>query len=133
MSPTRRIAAPVLALVLVLVALACAERPLGDAGGETGAEDAGPVAGELYGECLEVADCFDEWCVHPAGEPGFCTYPCVEGCMSSEALGGTATETCLPVAGEEVCALDCAGGKSCPPGMRCEQIEAGGEARSICF
>lgn len=80
---------------------------------------------------MNVGDCFDEWCVHPASEPGFCTYPCAEGCAT--ALGGSAVETCLPVDGEQVCALDCSDNKSCPPSMRCEQIEAGGEPRAICF
>lgn len=107
----------------------CADRSVGS--GDTGGETQGPEPGELYGGCVDADECFDEWCVHPAGEPGFCTYPCSESCMAD--LGGTATTTCLPVEDQDVCALDCSDGKSCPAGMRCEQIDADGQPRSICF
>jgi hypothetical protein len=112
--------------------VACADRSIGgeDETDETD-ETQGPEPGELYGGCMDVQDCFDEWCVHPVDEPGFCTYPCSQNCAAQ--LDGTATETCIPVDDEEVCALDCAGNKTCPSGMRCEQIEAGGQARAICF
>jgi hypothetical protein len=115
--------------VLPTLLAACADRAVGQ--GEGAGETQGPEPGELYGGCMDVDDCFDDWCVHPAGEPGFCTYPCTEGCALE--LGGTATQTCLPVEDQEVCALDCSGGKTCPPAMRCEQIDAGGQPRSICF
>ena len=83
---------------------------------------------------MDKGECLDEWCLHPADEPGFCTYACDGGLASCAPIaGGTATPTCLPVGSDEVCALDCGSGKSCPSSMRCEQIEAGGQARSICF
>ncbi len=119
-------------LLLVALVLACADRTTvsTDDEGETEA----PAPGEPFSGCLSEDDCFDDWCVRPAGEPGFCTYACAGGTQNCEGLaGGTATLTCLPVEGQEVCALDCAGNKTCPAGMRCEQVEAGGEARSICF
>jgi hypothetical protein len=122
-----------LALVLGCVSIGCADR----ASDLTldGTETSSPYApGDPLGACVDVGDCFDEWCVHPAGENGFCTYACggPDGCP--EPVGGTATKTCLLVEGVDVCALDCSGGHSCPAGMRCEQIQASdGAARSICF
>lgn len=118
-------------LVLPTLLLACADRTVGDGETDESDETQGPEPGELYGGCMVVEDCFDEWCVHPANELGFCTSPCSGGCVAE--LGGTATQTCLLVEFDEVCALDCAGNKTCPAGMRCEQIDAGGEPRSICF
>lgn len=123
---TKRYFAWIVALPTLLIA--CADRAVG---GDESGETQGPEPGELYGGCMDVDDCFDEWCVHPANELGFCTYPCSQGCAAE--LGGTATQTCLSVEDEEVCALDCSGAKTCPAGMRCEQIDAGGEPRSICF
>ncbi|KIG19204.1 hypothetical protein DB30_04669 [Enhygromyxa salina] len=114
-------------MFLWLVAVVgCADRAIG--GGDELSVD-GPPPGELYGECMDASDCFDEWCVHPASEPGFCTYPCAQGCETE--LGGNTT--CLTVDGEGVCALDCGANGSCPAGMRCEKIESGGDPRSICF
>ena len=115
--------------ILVCLTLACADRDALTAEEETG----GPAPGEPFSGCMDKGDCFDEWCLHPAGEPGFCTYACntVDNCSS--AAGGSATLTCLPVEGDQVCALDCGGNKSCPSGMRCETIEANGQPRSICF
>ncbi|WP_146158119.1 hypothetical protein [Enhygromyxa salina] len=113
-------------LVLLLAVAGCADRGIVDnEEGETG----GPEPGELYGECMDASDCFDEWCVHPANEPGFCTYPCEQGCATE--LGEPTT--CLTVEGEGVCALECSASGTCPTGMRCEQIESAGQARSICF
>jgi hypothetical protein len=123
-------ARPLLVITLLLSTLACADRDMVSAEDETG----GPAPGEPFSGCIDKGDCFDEWCLHPAGEPGFCTYACntVANCSISTS-GGSATMTCLPVQGDQVCALDCGGGKSCPSNMRCEKIEAGGEPRSICF
>ena len=45
---------------------------------------------------------------------------------------GEALPTCLAVGSEAACALDCDDGRECPSGMRCEQVDAGGE-RWICF
>jgi hypothetical protein len=122
-----------LALMLACVSVGCADRSSDLTLDDT--ETGSPYApGEPLGACTDVNDCLDEWCVHPAGESGFCTYACggPDGCP--EPVGGTATETCLLVEGVDVCALDCGGGGSCPNGMRCEQIQASnGAARSICF
>jgi hypothetical protein len=116
--------------ILALTLLACGDRTTISAEDETG----GPPAGEQYSGCFDDDDCFDKWCLHPAGETGFCTFACNGGTTNCEPpYGGTATLTCLPVEGEEVCALDCGNGKDCPSGMRCEQIEASGDPRSICF
>jgi hypothetical protein len=116
---------------LAWFALACAERvtvPLED--DETG----GPAPGEPFSACVDKGDCDDEWCLHPVNEPGFCTYACLNGVAGCEPIsGGTATATCLPVGDDEVCALDCANNKTCPGAMRCEQIDANGQPRSICF
>ena len=110
--------------------LACADR---DAIG-AGDDETGPPPGEPFAGCIDADDCVDDWCLHPAGEEGFCTYACNGGASSCEVIpGGTATQTCVPVEGVEVCALDCGNGRSCPSHMRCEQISADGEARSICF
>jgi hypothetical protein len=116
--------------VFVFLLLACVDRTSISAEDE---ETGGPAPGEPFSGCMDMDECFDEWCLHPAGEAGFCTYACnsVDNC--SPPLGGTATLTCLPVEGDQVCALDCGGNKDCPSDMRCEQIEANGEARSICF
>jgi hypothetical protein len=134
------VSAPVLAstarllpLLLPLWALACVDRiTLPD---DETADTEGPAPGEAFSGCMDKADCDDDWCLHPTNEPGFCTYTCaangVDACEPSP--GGTATVTCLTVQGDQVCALDCAGNKSCPPHMRCEQIEANNQARSICF
>jgi hypothetical protein len=130
---TRPIPWILLALALACVSVGCADRPSGIDLDETETGDA-YVPGEPLGACANVIECFDEWCVHPAGESGFCTYACggPDGCP--EPVGGTATKTCLLVEGVDVCALDCSGGHSCPAGMRCEQIQASdGAARSICF
>lgn len=120
-------------MLLALVLVSCVDRASGVALDDT--ETGSPYApGEPLGACVDVSDCVDEWCVHPAGENGFCTYACggPDGCP--EPVGGTATETCLLVEDIDVCALDCSGGHSCPAGMRCEQIQASdGAARSICF
>lgn len=117
--------------LLCVCVLACADRPI--IPGEMD-ETGGPAPGEPFSGCIDKGDCDDDWCLHPAGEAGFCTYACSGGVASCEGVpGGTATPTCLPVDGDEVCALDCGGNKSCPNGMRCEQIEANDEARSICF
>lgn len=128
---SRRVLARSLALtILVSLTFACSDRGTISAEDETG----GPAPGEPFSECMDKGDCFDEWCLHPAGEQGFCTFACNGGVDSCDpAPGGSATLTCLAVEGDEVCALDCGGNKSCPSGMRCEQIEASGQARSICF
>lgn len=88
--------------------------------------------GATYAGCNEASDCESAWCLRPADEPGFCTQPCSapEQC---EQPGGQAVASCVAVEADAACALDCGGGKACPAGMRCEQVEAEGEPRSLCF
>ncbi len=65
---------------------------------------------------------------------GFCSQtPCANpavDCLPSP--GGTAVPTCMPVtvdgAASMACALDCAGGATCPTGMTCYSLEVG----SVC-
>lgn len=110
---------------------ACADRSVAtEVGGETGSA---PAPGEPLAACVDESDCFDDWCVHPADEPGFCTFACADASSCPDGASGTATSVCLAVANDEVCALDCGANRSCPTGMRCEQIESEGGARSICF
>ena len=37
---------------------------------------------------MDEDDCFDDWCVHPAGETGFCTYACTSASQCPAASGG---------------------------------------------
>ena len=133
MARTKKLSTVALSLAFLALA-ACADRSVGLEGDEDEATETGdPAPGEPLSACLDEDDCFVEWCVHPAGEAGFCTFAC-EGAQDCPAgTGGSATATCLLVAADEVCALDCAQGRSCPAGMRCEQIETDGQARDICF
>ncbi|MBK8236087.1 MAG: hypothetical protein KBB21_37305 [Nannocystaceae bacterium] len=52
-----------------------------------------------------------------------CNSPAVDCAVSP---GGTATPMCVPVtidgAAEQACALDCSGGKTCPPPMTCYDV-----------
>lgn len=65
---------------------------------------------------------------------GFCSQtPCsdpVVDCLPSP--GGTAVPTCMPVTvndvAQQACALDCTGGKTCPPPMQCYPLAGG----SVC-
>ena len=131
----RSISISILSLALTLALAACADRSVDVSLEDEDSESSGaPAPGEALSECMDEDDCFDDWCVHPAGETGFCTYACTSASQCPAASGGaTAIATCLLVTNDLVCALDCASG-SCPSGMRCEQIEAGdGTPRSICF
>ena len=104
-------------------------------------EDVGmrPADG-MFGPCGASDECEPlEFCVFPAGEAGFCTDRCAtptdpDGCDPSP--GGSAVGFCLDIGlpdGDRVCALDCAGGKSCPGGMRCEGIETADGEERVCF
>lgn len=114
--------------------LGCADRALGD--DEVGDEEEEQVSpfepGEPYSDCVDGFECLNEWCLSPVGEPGFCTVKCmdVDDCELSPV--GSAEPTCLAIGSDAACALDCGDGRTCPPGMRCEQVEADGP-RWICF
>lgn len=93
----------------------------------------------MYSECQEPADCLSlDYCVHPPGEPGFCSEPCdpvddAESC--EESPGGTARRICADIGqpSANLCALDCSGDKTCPGGMACQRVETNGGERSMCF
>ena len=81
----------------------------------------------MYAHCYE--DFFDNCgnlpsCVYIIGEMnGFCTIDdCANAAADCDASpGGTATPACLADGvGSSFCALDCAGGATCPTGMSCE-------------
>lgn len=122
-------------LVFLPIGLACADRAVGDdeVGEEEEEEQESPFQpGDPYSDCTDEFECIDNWCLSPVDEPGFCTVMCmdVDDCELSPV--GTAEPTCLPIGGDAACALDCGGGRTCPPGMRCEDVDANGP-RSICF
>jgi hypothetical protein len=102
----------------------------GDAGDGDGDDDGGmqPADG-MYSHCTSGAECEPGLgcLIDDGGIDGFCSRECTgyadpENCDPSP--GGTATPRCIVVAsGNEslnVCALDCAGGKTCPGGMICK-------------
>ena len=113
--------------------LGCADRDLATSleAGETGSPF---EEGALFSGCLVASDCAESWCLHPADESGFCTHPCSTAADCSVDISASADAICVAVEADLACGLDCSGGKECPSGMRCEQIEdANGDARSICF
>lgn len=108
--------------------------------GGSGADPGAQPAEGMYSACAQASDCVGvNLCVtisDPMMVPlgGFCTAP---GCANPAAdciatPGGTATPMCLPLTVNDMpdsaCALDCAGGKTCPTGMECIAITGG----SIC-
>lgn len=130
--PPRELLALLTFLALVGAPLACADRPV-DIDDEADTDEPSPFEpGEQYADCVEGFECVNEWCLSPVDEPGFCTITCasVDDCEFPDV--GEALPTCLAVGGESACALDCDDGRECPSGMRCEQVDAGGE-RWICF
>jgi hypothetical protein len=101
-------------------------------GGGTGG---GQPADGMYSHCLAAAECVGvNLCITitPQGamEPstGFCSST---GCAMpatdcDPSPGGTATPVCVPVTvnmmPQQACALDCAGGKTCPAPMTCTSV-----------
>src|SRR5690606_6117591 len=94
----------------------------------------------MYSDCLSTAECIgQDACITVLDEQqapidGFCSKDdCVDPITDCEpSPGGTATPVCFSLmlmgAPAEVCALDCAGGESCPAGMVCREVTGG----SIC-
>ena len=113
-------------------ALGCADRDLVPADEEQDTDS--PFSpGVLFAGCNEASDCLDGWCMHPQGEPGFCTHECQSASDCDPDATSEAPPVCLAVSDDFACALDCEDA-SCPAGMRCEQIEdAEGVPRSLCF
>lgn len=136
-----------LAAVLVAsLALACSARPVDadddESAGDTNEIDEAGVQpserGTMYSACERSAECAPlEFCVFPQGESGYCTAACSSPTNPSNcALApGSQELSCFDIGladGRQVCALDCASAP-CPRGMRCEGVNSGGVARSICF
>jgi len=118
-------------LAFLLLGLGCADRAVGM--GDEVADESSPFEpGAQYADCVEGFECMNEWCLSPVDEPGFCTIGCTDVSDCDFPPVGTAEPACLVVGGDAACALDCGEGRSCPPGMRCEQVDAEGP-RSICF
>jgi hypothetical protein len=124
-------------LAFLPLALACADRAalddeIGDEEEDEEEQENPFDPGAQYSECVDGFECINNWCLSPVDEPGFCTVMCmtVDDCDLSAV--GTAEPTCLPVGGDNACALDCGDGRTCPSGMRCEEVDAEGP-RWICF
>jgi hypothetical protein len=121
-------------VLLAFSQLGCNEKASAPADGERPSEP-----GMQYSECTESADCGDlPFCVHPPDESGFCSEACApagdpESCPDSP--GGSATTRCVDIGdpSANLCALDCNGNKSCPGGMRCQEVMTAEGARSLCF
>lgn len=102
---------------------------------DSGGSSTGPMtdpqpADGMYSHCVLINDCVGlTTCVLATDEDGFCSN---NGCMDPVAdcdpsPGGTATVTCIEYAvqivPEDVCALDCSGGATCPAGMECQDVQ----------
>lgn len=77
-----------------------------------------------WSHCIGNDDCTDDLVcmLNGDGDDGVCTSQCsppgdATSCGASP--GGTTTGTCLNVGSASICALNCAGGLSCPGGMLC--------------
>ncbi|NVB38360.1 hypothetical protein G6O69_11010 [Pseudenhygromyxa sp. WMMC2535] len=124
-----------LSLVMVVASFGCADRDTISLDDEVGEDEDPFEPGESYASCNAAGECFNDWCLRPLDEPGFCTQACdpatPETCPDPGV--GTATPVCVVVGQDAACALDCGGERDCPEGMRCEQVDVEGSARSICF
>lgn len=102
--------------------------PSEDATGSDTGPNEQPADG-LYSACVSAVECFGTTaCVLVMGDLGFCTNACTIPGDCGPSPAGTATPACVtaPVGGVDmqVCALDCAGGKTCPGGMECLTLGA---------
>ena len=107
----------------------------GDSGDPSGGGNGMQPQDGMYSPCTTPQECgfTPILCItiqDMMGNPqdGFCSQT---GCASpavdcAVSPGGTATPTCVPVtidgAAEQACALDCSGGKTCPPPMTCYDV-----------
>lgn len=109
----------------------------GDPSTTTGAPPTQQPDEGMYSPCLSPLDCIglttcltatdtsnqpiDAFCT-----AGSCTSPLAQ-CDATP--GGTAVPICLPIqlgdTMDEVCALDCSAGQTCPTGMECRTLAAG--------
>lgn len=137
---------PIFALLSLALTVACSSRPVADddmagsddptAASMAGTRPEGP--GTMYSLCEASDECPPlEFCVFPENEAGYCTAACQapEDPNNCAAAPGDQDLTCFDIGladGRQVCALDC-GDTDCPVGMRCEEVQSGTTARSICF
>lgn len=101
----------------------------GESAGSSGGVDEQPANG-VFAACESSIDCVGaQYCVSVMPNVGFCSKNCEDPTVDCPASpGGTATTACvaaMPIgAPAMVCALDCSGGKTCPGGMECAQLDA---------
>jgi hypothetical protein len=117
----------------LLVLLACSDRSLANAAGETSGNDSYP--GEVYASCEDAADCDSELsCFHPAGETGYCASSCIadDQCQGLSPSHGDIDCVNLQPSNANVCAIRCEHA-SCPLNMRCEAVDLGGQEARLCF
>lgn len=112
----------------------------GDTGSSTTADNGMQPDSGMYSDCLSTVECVgQDACITVLDAQqnpidGFCSKDdCVDPITDCDpSPGGTATPVCFSLtlmgAPAEVCALDCAGGASCPGGMTCQDVTGG----SIC-
>lgn len=130
----QRVAVGLVLSLAVVCQLGCNDRATP---GELGQRPDEP--GLMYSECESPDDCETLlYCIHPPNESGFCSERCSpiddpEGCEPPP--GGSANRFCAEIGqpSANLCALDCAGGKTCPGGMLCQRVETNAGERSICF
>ncbi len=85
----------------------------------------GQPADGMYSACETPAECFGLiTCFVVQVGDGFCTNTgCPDATVCDASPGGTATPACVTVQiggnPQQVCALDCSGGKTCPSPMEC--------------
>ncbi|HWB77080.1 MAG TPA: hypothetical protein VG755_19060 [Nannocystaceae bacterium] len=110
-----------------------------DGGDTTGGNPMGTQPDEgMYSACTDPEECgvvptlcitIQDAMMNPLA--GFCSET---GCMNNgtncdASPGGTATPMCMPVTvnnmADQACALDCSGGKTCPPPMSCRALNGG--------
>jgi len=101
--------------------------------------------GGPWADCLAASECSGDidGCVTttPSGAPGpdngYCFVRCASPVDCPATPGGDAPVTCAVDLGastiDKICALDCAGGQTCPTGMTCTQIgDAKGATHNVC-
>jgi hypothetical protein len=90
-----------------------------------------PLSG-MFAHCLAPEECGGLSCFQVKQDEqvlnGFCTVACSNANECGPAPGNcSSTPACVPVGGQYACALSCAGGASCPPGMECMNFQDSGE------
>jgi hypothetical protein len=100
----------------------------GASGGSSGGIDEQPENG-VYAACESAFDCVGAvYCISVMPNVGFCSKNCSDPTVDCpDSPGGTATSACVAAMPNgtpaTVCALDCSGGKTCPGGMECAQLD----------